>query len=120
MYIVQLYQDQEILELLEAFLHPAVLQIFVHDVHNCIAHYTVQSKQKNDRECGKRSTIDTSDYYVTHAVRTFKTKCNVRARNNFKFTFQLMNAGLLNTEGFQNLKYCIRSKRFLQHLEALL
>ena len=25
-----------------------------------------------------------------------------------------------NTEGFQNLKYCIRSKGFLEHLEELL
>jgi len=40
--------------------------------------------------------------------------------NNFEFTFQLMTAGLLNTEGFQNLKYYIKSKRFLDHLEALL
>jgi len=31
-----------------------------------------------------------------------------------------MTAGLLNAEGFQNLKYCIRSKGFLEHLEALL
>jgi len=31
MYSAQLYQDQEILELLEEFLYPAVLQIFVHD-----------------------------------------------------------------------------------------
>jgi len=59
-------------------------------------------KQKNCCECGKRSTIDTGDYYVTHAVRTFKTICNVQARKNFKFTCQLMTTGLLNTEGFQN------------------
>jgi len=31
MYSAQLYRDQEILELLEAFLYPAILQIFVHD-----------------------------------------------------------------------------------------
>jgi len=31
-----------------------------------------------------------------------------------------MTAGLLNAEGFQNFKYCIRSKGFLEHLEALL
>jgi len=31
-----------------------------------------------------------------------------------------MTIALLNTEGFQNLKYCIRSKGFLEHLEALL
>jgi len=31
-----------------------------------------------------------------------------------------MIASLLNTEGFQNLKYCIRSKGFLERLEALL
>jgi len=31
-----------------------------------------------------------------------------------------MTAGLLNTEGFQNLKYCIRCKGLLEHLEALL
>jgi len=44
-----------------------------------------------------------------------------KGRNNFEFTFQLMMAaGLLNTEGFQNLKYFIRSKAFLEHLEALL
>ena len=64
--------------------------------------------------------IDTDDYYIIHALRTFKTTCNVRARNNLKFTFQLMTVGLLNTEGFENLKYCIRSKGFLEHLEALL
>jgi len=34
--------------------------------------------------------------------------------------FQLMTTGLLNTEEFQNLKYCIWSKGFLEHLEALL
>jgi len=56
--------------------------------------------------------IDTGDYYVTHAVRTFKTTCNGRDRNNYEFTFQLMTAGLLNTEGFHNLKYCMRSKGF--------
>jgi len=83
-------------------------------------HCTVQSKQKNGHECRKPSTIDTGDYDVTHAVHTFKTTCNARARNNFKFTFQLMTAGLLNTEEFQNLKYCIRSKGFLEHLEILL
>jgi len=44
----------------------------------------------------------------------------MRARNNFEFTFQLMTVGLLNTEGFQNLNYCIRNKRFLEHLEACL
>jgi len=53
-------------------------------------------------------------------VRTFKTTCNARGRNHFEFTFQLMTVRLLNTEGFQNLKYCIRSKEFLEHLEALL
>jgi len=83
-------------------------------------HCTVQSKQKNGRECRKPSTIDIGDYDVTHAVHTFKTTCNVRARNNFQFTFQLVAAGLLNTEGFQNLKYCDRSKGFLEHLEILL
>ena len=83
-------------------------------------HCTVQSKQKNGRECRKSSTIDTGDYDVTHAVHTFKTTCKVRARNNFEFTFQLITAGLLNTEEFQNLKYCIRSKGFLEHLEILL
>jgi len=31
-----------------------------------------------------------------------------------------MTAGLLNVEGFQNLKYCIRSKGFSEHREALL
>jgi len=41
-------------------------------------------------------------------------------RNNFEFTFQLMTAALLNTKGFQNLKYCIRSKGFLEHPEALM
>ena len=39
---------------------------------------------------------------LRHTVRTFKTTCNVWARNNFKFMFQLMTVGLLNTEGFQN------------------
>jgi len=120
MYSVQLYQDQEILELLEVFLYPAVLQIFVHDsceTETCSQlHCTVQRKQKNGREWGKPSKIDTGDHYVTHAVRTFKTTCNVWARNNFEFTFQLMIAGLLNAEGFRNLKYCIRSKGFLEYL----
>ena len=83
-------------------------------------HYTVQSKQKNGRECRKPSTIDTGDYDVTHAMHTFETTCNVPARNNFEFTLLLMTAGLLNTEGFQKLKYCIRSKGFLEHLEILL
>ena len=75
-------------------------------------HCTVQSKHKNGRECRKPCTIDTGDYDVTHAVNKFKTTCNVRARNNIEFTFQRMTAGLLNTEGFQNLKYCLRSKDF--------
>ena len=74
---------------------------------------------KNGRECKQPSTIDTGDYDVTHAVHTFKTTCNVRA-HNFEFTFRLMAAGLLSTEGFQNLKYFIRSKGFLEHLEILL
>ena len=64
--------------------------------------------------------IDTGDYYITHALRMFKTTCNMRARNNFEFKFQLMTVGLLNTEGFQNLKYCIGSKGFLEHPKALL
>jgi len=40
----------------------------------------------------------------------FKITCNAGACNNVEFMFQLMTAGLLNTEGFQNFKYCIRSK----------
>jgi len=40
--------------------------------------------------------------------------------NNFKFTFQLMTVALLNTKGFQNLKYCISSKGFLEHAETFL
>jgi len=40
--------------------------------------------------------------------------------HNFEFTFQLMTAGLVNTKGFQNLKYCIRSQGLLEHLEAFL
>jgi len=40
--------------------------------------------------------------------------------NNFKFMFQLMTVGLLNTKGFQNLKHCIRNMRFFEHLEAFL
>jgi len=94
--------------------------MFVHDSCETITcsqpHCTVQSKQKNARECWKPSTIDTGDYYVTHALRTFETTCNVGARNNFEFTFQLMTAGLLNAEGFQNLKHCIRSNGFSEHL----
>jgi len=31
-----------------------------------------------------------------------------------------MTASLLNTKGFQNLRYCIRSKGLLEHLEAFL
>jgi len=69
---------------------------------------------ENGLECGKRSTIDTGDYYITHAVHTYKTTCTIWAHNNFEFTFQLTTAGFLNTEGFQNLKYCIRSKGFLE------
>jgi len=59
-------------------------------------------------------------WFLHHTVHLFNTTCNVRARNNFKFMFQLMTVGLLNTEGFHNLKYCIRSKGFLEHLETLL
>jgi len=66
----------------------------------------IQIKQKNGCKYGKLSTIDTGYYYVTHALRTFKTTYNVWARNNFEFTFQLMTVDLLNTEGFQNSKYC--------------
>jgi len=84
--------------------------MFVHDSFETLTcsqlHCTVQSKQKND----------TGDYYITHTLRTFETTCNVRARNNFKFPFQLMTAGLLNAEGFQNLKHCIRSKGYSEHL----
>ena len=32
----------------------------------------------------------------------------------------VMTVALLNAEGFQNLKYCIRSMGFLEHLEAFL
>jgi len=53
-------------------------------------------------------------------MRMFKITCNARARNNFEFTFQLMTAGLQNTKGFQKLKYCVRSKGILEHLEAFL
>ena len=42
-----------------------------------------------------------------------------RGHNDFEFMFQLMTVGLLNTKGFQNLKYFIRSKGFLGHQEAL-
>jgi len=31
-----------------------------------------------------------------------------------------MTVGLLNTEGFRNLKYFIRNEGFLEHLETLL
>jgi len=31
-----------------------------------------------------------------------------------------MTTGSVTTEGFQNLRYCIRSKGFLEHLEAFL
>jgi len=60
------------------------------------------------------------NYYVTLTVCTFKITCNAQACNNFELTFQLMTVCLLNTNGFQNLKYCIRSKGFLEHLEAFL
>jgi len=40
--------------------------------------------------------------------------------NNFEFTFQLMTVALLNTTGFQNLRHCIRSKGFSEHLETFL
>jgi len=50
----------------------------------------------------------------------FKITCNVRARNNFEFMFQLITIALLNTTGFHYLKYCIRSKGFLEHLEEFL
>ena len=94
--------------------------MFMHDSCETLTcsqlHCTVQRKQKNGRECRKPSTIDTGDYYVTHALCTFETTCNVWACYNFEFTFQLMITGLLNAEGFQNLKYCIRSKGFSEHL----
>jgi len=45
----------------------------------------------------------------------FKITCN-----NFEFTFQLMPVGLLNTKGFENLKCCIRSKGFVEHLKPIL
>jgi len=77
-------------------------------------HCTVQSKQKNDRKCGKRSTTNTGNYYITPAVCTFKMTCNARACNNIEFTFQLMTVDLLNTKGFQNLKYYIRSNRIFR------
>jgi len=63
---------------------------------------------------------------LIQAIITSHTQCvpkitrNARARNNFEFTFQLVTVALLNTKGFQNLKYCIRNKGFLEHLEAFL
>jgi len=60
------------------------------------------------------------NYYVTHAVCASKITYHAWACNNVEFTFQLMTAGLLNTKEFQNLKYCIRSKAILDHLEAFL
>jgi len=71
-------------------------------------------------EVRKRSSTDANNYYVTHAVCMFNITCNARARNNFEFTFQLTTVALLNTKGFQNLKYCTRSKGFSEHLEAFL
>jgi len=88
-------------------------------VPNCSA-CIFQSKQKNGCKCGKRFMTNMGNYYITHAVCTFKITCNAQACNNFEFTFQLMTVALLNTKGFQNLKYCIRSKRFLEHPEAFL
>jgi len=38
--------------------------------------------------------------------------------NKYECTFQLMTVALLNTKGFQNLKYYIRSKAFLEYLQA--
>jgi len=43
-------------------------------------------------------------------MHAFEITCNARACNNFEFTFQLL----------MNLKYCIRSKGILEHLEAFL
>jgi len=68
----------------------------------------------------EHSTTNMGNYYITHTVYMFKLTCNAWTRNNFKFTFQLMTVGLLNIKGFQNLGYCIRSKGFLEHLEAFL
>ena len=114
--------DMKFLELVEAFLYPAVLQIFVHDsceTKTCSQlHCTVQCRQKNNGcKCGKRSTTNTDDYYVTRALRTFEITCKCKGRNNLEFTFHLMTFSLLNSERFQNLKYFIRSKGFLAHLE---
>jgi len=44
---------------------------------------------------------------LIQAIITSHTQCNAWARKNFEFMFQLMTAALLNTKGFQNLKYCI-------------
>jgi len=60
------------------------------------------------------------NYYITYVVHAFKITCNAQAHNNFEFIFQLMTIALLNTKGFQNSKYCIRSKGFLEHLKAFL
>jgi len=67
---------------------------------------------ENGRMCTKRSTTNTGNYYVTQAVCMFKITCNAQARNNFQFMFQLMTVGLLNTNGFQNLKYCTGARDF--------
>jgi len=40
--------------------------------------------EKNGRKCGKRSTTNTANYCVTHAVCTLKIACNARSRNNFE------------------------------------
>jgi len=126
-YSVQLYQDQEIfrtswgISIFRSSTNICTRKLWDKNLFppNCSV-CVVQSKQKNGRKCEKRSTTNTRNYYVTLAVCTFKIACNALACNNFEFTFQLMTVALLNTKGFQHLKYCIRSKGFLEHLEAFL
>jgi len=81
--------------------------------------YIPKQQENNGHKCGKRSPANTGNYYVRYAVST-SDNMQCTGRNNFEFTFQLMTVTLLNTKGFQNLKYCIRNKGFLEHLEAFL
>jgi len=68
--------------------------------------YTVKSMQKNNcYTCGKRSMMDTGNYYITHVVCRLKIPCNVATYINCASTLQLMTIGFLSTAGFQNFKY---------------
>jgi len=78
-------RTKRFLQLLEAFQYSAVLQIFLHyscEIQMCSQlQCIVQSKQENGHKCGKRSTTNTGNYYVTHTMCTWVNPLTTHTHN---------------------------------------